>query len=25
VMGRGRWHVLEGRSVIRGTFERIDG
>jgi beta-aspartyl-dipeptidase (metallo-type) len=25
VMARGRWHVLEGRSVIRGTFERIDG
>jgi beta-aspartyl-dipeptidase (metallo-type) len=25
VMARGRWHVLEGRSAIRGTFERIDG
>ena len=24
VMARGRWHVREGRSVLRGTFERIE-
>jgi beta-aspartyl-dipeptidase (metallo-type) len=24
VMARGRWHVLEGRSMVRGTFERIE-
>jgi len=24
VMARGRWHVREGRSVVRGTFERIE-
>ncbi|HYF39537.1 MAG TPA: beta-aspartyl-peptidase [Gemmatimonadales bacterium] len=24
VMARGRWHVQEGRSVVRGTFERIE-
>jgi beta-aspartyl-dipeptidase (metallo-type) len=24
VMARGRWHVLEGRSMMRGTFERIE-
>ena len=24
VMARGRWHVRGGRSVVRGTFERIE-
>jgi hypothetical protein len=24
VMARGRWHVRGGRSVLRGTFERIE-
>ncbi|HEX2249774.1 MAG TPA: beta-aspartyl-peptidase [Gemmatimonadales bacterium] len=24
VMARGRWHVLEGRSIVRGTFERFE-
>jgi len=24
VMARGRWHVQEGRSMLRGTFERIE-
>ena len=24
VMARGQWHVREGRSVRRGTFERIE-
>jgi beta-aspartyl-dipeptidase (metallo-type) len=24
VMARGRWHVQEGRSTVRGTFERIE-
>ncbi|HYC31911.1 MAG TPA: beta-aspartyl-peptidase [Gemmatimonadales bacterium] len=24
VMARGQWHVRDGRSVIRGTFERIE-
>jgi beta-aspartyl-dipeptidase (metallo-type) len=24
VMARGRWHVREGRSVLRGGFERIE-
>jgi beta-aspartyl-dipeptidase (metallo-type) len=24
VMARGRWHVREGRSCVRGTFERIE-
>jgi beta-aspartyl-dipeptidase (metallo-type) len=24
VMARGRWHVENGRSVVRGTFERIE-
>jgi beta-aspartyl-dipeptidase (metallo-type) len=24
VMARGRWHVRDGRSVVRGTFERIE-
>ncbi|HEU4699225.1 MAG TPA: beta-aspartyl-peptidase [Gemmatimonadales bacterium] len=24
VMARGRWHVRQGRSVVRGTFERIE-
>ena len=24
VMARGRWHVRAGRSVVRGTFERIE-
>jgi len=24
VMARGRWQVREGRSVVRGTFERIE-
>ena len=25
VMANGRWHVLEGRAVIRGTFEEARG
>jgi beta-aspartyl-dipeptidase (metallo-type) len=25
VMARGRWHVTEGRSVVRGIFERMEG
>jgi beta-aspartyl-dipeptidase (metallo-type) len=24
VMARGRWHVRDGRSVVRGTFERLE-
>jgi beta-aspartyl-dipeptidase (metallo-type) len=24
VMANGRWHVLEGRAVVRGTFERAN-
>jgi beta-aspartyl-dipeptidase (metallo-type) len=24
VMARGRWHIREGRSMVRGTFERIE-
>lgn len=24
VMARGRWHVRDGRTVVRGMFERID-
>jgi beta-aspartyl-dipeptidase (metallo-type) len=24
VMARGQWHVREGRSVVRGGFERIE-
>jgi beta-aspartyl-dipeptidase (metallo-type) len=24
VMARGRWHVEQGRSTVRGTFERIE-
>jgi beta-aspartyl-dipeptidase (metallo-type) len=24
VMARGQWHLLEGRSVVRGLFERIE-
>jgi beta-aspartyl-dipeptidase (metallo-type) len=24
VMARGRWHVQEGRSLVRGTFERVE-
>jgi len=24
VMARGAWHVQEGRSMVRGTFERIE-
>jgi beta-aspartyl-dipeptidase (metallo-type) len=24
VMARGRWHVREGRSVVRGIFERVE-
>lgn len=25
VMARGRWHVREGRSIIRGVFEAVEG
>jgi hypothetical protein len=24
VMARGRWHVQNGRSLVRGVFERIE-
>jgi hypothetical protein len=24
VMARGRWHVLEGRPVVRGMFENAE-